>query len=475
VLTVTANPAGLAPGTYTTAISITAPTALTIPVTLTVAAPASPTLSAAPASVAFAYQIGGTAPPSQTVTLGATPTGPFTVTGYGAWLTVVVSADSTSATISVNTTGLSPGVYTTTLKIDGAGFGNSPLFVPVTLTVSANPTFGVSPTSLTFNYIPAGASPPAQTVAVVSSSGASFATATADSPWIAVAPSPSTGSLTVTVTPGSMANGTYHGNITVAGATGSGLSIIIPVTLNIDAVAIPVLSAVTNGISFDNNIGAPGLIVSLWGTGLGPAVSSSLQLASATSVSTANAGTQVFANGIPCPILFSSAQQVNAILPFSLQGSTTAQVTLSYNGVMSNAVTVPLQPSAPSIFSSSATGQGGGAILNQDLSVNSASNPAAAGTIIAIYGGGGGATNPPGVDGLLVPVTTPFPAPVLPGSITIGGQPAQLVYYGDAPELVSGVLQLNAVIPAGTASGPQPVVVTIGASSSQPNIVVYVK
>ncbi len=473
ILTVIANPAGLAPGTYTTTIAVTAPAKLSIPVTLTVAAPATPTLAAVPASVAFAYQTGGTAPPAQTVTLSAVPTGPYTVTGYGAWIDVVVSADSTTATISVNTAGLSPGVYVTAVKVDGAGFGNSPLFIPVTLTVSPSPTFGVSPVSLTFNYQPNGAVPAPQTVAVASSSGSNFTTATADSPWIVVVPSPP-GSLTVSVIPGSMANGTYHGNITVAGGA-SAPTATIPVTLNIDSVAIPVLSAVTNGISFENNIGAPGLIVSLWGTGLGPAAASPLQLANATTVATTNAGTQVFANGIPCPILFSSAQQVNAILPFALQGATTAQVTLTYNGAMSNAVTIPVQPSAPSLFSLSATGQGGGAILNQDLSVNSVSNPAAAGTIIAIFGGGGGATNPPGSDGLLVPITTTFPAPVLPGSITIGGQTAQLVYYGDAPELVSGVLQFNAVIPAGTASGPQPIVVSIGTVSSQPDIVVYVK
>jgi uncharacterized protein (TIGR03437 family) len=50
--------------------------------------------------------------------------------------------------------------------------------------------------------------------------------------------------------------------------------------------------------------------------------------------------------------------------------------------------------------------------------------------------------------------------------VTIGGQPAQIQYAGEAPTLVSGVFQINAVVPDSIASGNQPVVVTIGSNTN---------
>lgn len=47
-------------------------------------------------------------------------------------------------------------------------------------------------------------------------------------------------------------------------------------------------------------------------------------------------------------------------------------------------------------------------------------------------------------------------------SLTIGGLPVTLLYAGVAPYQVWGVLQVNALLPAGIGSGPQPVVLTIG-------------
>jgi hypothetical protein len=57
----------------------------------------------------------------------------------------------------------------------------------------------------------------------------------------------------------------------------------------------------------------------------------------------------------------------------------------------------------------------------------------------------------------------------------IGGVPAQIVYAGEAPGLVSGVLQVNAVVPTNIPSGNVPVVVTAGSNSSLPNITVAVQ
>jgi uncharacterized protein (TIGR03437 family) len=51
-------------------------------------------------------------------------------------------------------------------------------------------------------------------------------------------------------------------------------------------------------------------------------------------------------------------------------------------------------------------------------------------------------------------------------AVTIGGVQALILYAGEAPGLIAGVLQVNAVVPAGTAAGNQPVVLTVGGVSS---------
>ena len=475
-ITITASPQGLAVGTYTGSVVLTSLTAgntpLTIPVTFNVGSTL-PLYSVTPTAIAFAYQIGAAVPPAQTVTATSASSGTVTFTGIAAsWLSV--SPTPTAATLTINPANLAAGVYSGALKVSDSATGTTPEYVPVTLTVSSSPAIGVSASSVAFSSGGTAVNTP-QSIAVTTSDGSSVA-ATSDSSFVTVSPSSiSSGVLTVTAVPGTMAAGTYQGNVILTGTGASGQVIKIPVTLNMGAAATPVLNAITNGISFQNAIGSPGLIVALWGTGLGPATPASLALNYANALSNNVGGTQVLVDGIPSPILFSSATQVNALLPFSLVGQTSADVQLLYQGVPSATVTLPIQPATPAIFTWTASGQGGGAILNQDLSVNNASNPAPAGSVVAIFGGGGGQTNPQGADGLLIPLTTPFPMPVLPATVTIGGQTASVSYYGDAPGLVDGVLQINATIPAGTPSGAQPVQFTVGAVSSQPGVVVYVK
>jgi len=136
-------------------------------------------------------------------------------------------------------------------------------------------------------------------------------------------------------------------------------------------------------------------------------------------------------------------------------------------------VTAPVVPALPGIFSLNASGSGPGAILNTDYSVNSASNPVAAGGAILVFATGGGAIAGGATDGALAPgigslVTQPVTA-------TIGGVTATVDYAGPAPGLVNGVMQVNLTVPAGLTPGPQPVVITVGAASSQKGITVAVQ
>jgi uncharacterized protein (TIGR03437 family) len=91
-----------------------------------------------------------------------------------------------------------------------------------------------------------------------------------------------------------------------------------------------------------------------------------------------------------------------------------------------------------------------------------------------LYATGEGQTTPAGIDGLLANGPT-YPKPSLPVSVTIGGIAADVLYAGAAPTFVAGVMQMNVRVPAGLASGPQPVQLTVGNASSQQLITVAVR
>ncbi len=59
--------------------------------------------------------------------------------------------------------------------------------------------------------------------------------------------------------------------------------------------------------------------------------------------------------------------------------------------------------------------------------------------------------------------------------VSIGAAAAEVTYAGAAPGYVSGVLQINAKIPAGTPSGLAPVQVTVGANFNRQTAFVAVK
>jgi uncharacterized protein (TIGR03437 family) len=150
-------------------------------------------------------------------------------------------------------------------------------------------------------------------------------------------------------------------------------------------------------------------------------------------------------------------------------------VVARYLGIASDEVPVVVSPSLPGVFSAPQSGVGAGVILNQDLSVNTATNPAARQSIIAIYAGGGGQSSPQGLDGS-INGTLPLPALLLPVSVSIGGIPApDISYAGAAPGFPDGSLQINVKIPDSVPSGNVPVVIKIGNATSQAGLTVSVR
>jgi uncharacterized protein (TIGR03437 family) len=179
-------------------------------------------------------------------------------------------------------------------------------------------------------------------------------------------------------------------------------------------------------------------------------------------------------------MIYASASQVSAVVPYEVKIYPTATVQVKFLGQSSNGVLMNVATTVPGLFTTNTSGTGPGAILNSDLSVNTAANPAARGDIVVIYMTGEGETAPNGVTGKVTTVDqTPghplTPGPLLPISVTIGGQPANWTFAGEAPGFVSGVLQLNVVVPTNIAAGDQPIVVTIGGVPSQQGVTVSLK
>ncbi|MGP8245338.1 MAG: IPT/TIG domain-containing protein [Bryobacteraceae bacterium] len=228
------------------------------------------------------------------------------------------------------------------------------------------------------------------------------------------------------------------------------------------------ICAVTNAAS---NLGAavsPGDVIVIYGSGLGPN-SLVTNTAAAGVYGKSLAGTTVLVNSVPAPLIYTSSTQVAAVVPYSVNGAE-ATVAVTYNGQALTPFTTSLSATSPAIFTISGAGQA--AAVNQDGSINGATHPANAGSILTLYMTGGGQTNPGGQDGLVGAVPLPI-APVLP-SATIGGQAATVTYAGGAPGIIAGVWQLNLQVPSGLAAGNVPVQVTAGGVSSQAGVTVAV-
>ena len=236
----------------------------------------------------------------------------------------------------------------------------------------------------------------------------------------------------------------------------------------------PTVTSVGNAASYSTTAVSPGEIVTIFGSNLGPPKLALYQLTSAGTFPTNIAGTQVLFDGAPAPMIYSLIGQVSAVVPYGLAGKAATNVQVQYQGVASAAVAVPVQAATPGIFSLDASGLGPGAILNQDYSINSGPNPAAKGSVVAIYCTGGGVTNPPSTDGSIT--GTPLPMLTQTVTVTIGGIAAKVLYSGGAPQALAGLTQINAEVPAAVTSGSSvPVVVQIGTWQSQPGITMAVK
>jgi len=224
-------------------------------------------------------------------------------------------------------------------------------------------------------------------------------------------------------------------------------------------------STSSNGIS-------PGELLVIYGQQLGPAQLTTGNGAFPTTL----AGTQVTFSGKPAPIIYTSAGQVSVVAPYGIAGLPTVNIVVSYQGVASNAEVFQVKPANPAIFTLNSSGTGDAAIEHfPDFSVINAANPAAPGDVLILFGEGYGAATPATTlpDGAIVGSTVPVVAD--PSTVLlIDGQPVSTSYFGGAPGLVNGVLQVNFTVPQ-LAPGSHEIKLQVAGRTSPAGVILHTR
>lgn len=232
------------------------------------------------------------------------------------------------------------------------------------------------------------------------------------------------------------------------------------------------ITAVANAASWQTGPIASGEVIAIGGQTVGTAPLTSATIPATGSIATTLGNTTVTINGVKAPILYTSGPETSVVVPNFIFPTTYANIVVQTPGQTTQVFTVNMAQSAPGLFAANSSGAGQLAAFNQDGSVNSSTNAAAAGTIVTLYATGAGVTSPIGVDGAIQAEAL---TPLLKVSLTIGGQPATVVSAGTPTGVLSGVTVIRATVPSGLTAGAAPVVLTVGPASTTQSVTVSVK
>lgn len=233
-----------------------------------------PQMSVSPASIPFTVETGASnIPGSQTISVTSTGSTVFNYTATattqsgGNWLAIQSGgAGSTPGSIVVglvNFANLTPGPYAGSITINSQA-SNSPVVVPVNLTVLTAPNLTATPASISVSQIQSTISTPVQRAFVVTSSVPVNFTAVATtqnggSAWLSVNPAQGAtppGAVTATINGGGLAVGTYVGNIAITPA-GGGTPVNVAVSLVVTPPAVIVATPVPLSFTYQEGTALP--------------------------------------------------------------------------------------------------------------------------------------------------------------------------------------------------------------------------
>jgi uncharacterized protein (TIGR03437 family) len=506
-ITVSVNPAGLAAGNYYGQVRVAAPGADNSPqfllVVLTVLpAGTNPGPVVQPTSLIFNAAAGGGSPGSQTVTVSNLYTQPVSFTSGRATQTgkewfvhipasgTIAPGASTRFVVQPYVTGLEPGVYrgSLTLLFDG------------NVTRTVNLVFIVSGAGVTTRkrgQPDAGGCGPSKLVPVFTSLGNEnlvpagwpqrLVVRVFDDCGTPMASGAVTAQFSGNIAPvhlSSLKDGNWSGTWQSRNEKSATITIKIkaeaPEQQLAGAAEIestlspnpdpPVLDngAVLNAASraSDRPL-SPGSLISITGTKLAQAATSSAGLPLSTSL----AGTLVALGGQAIPLVEVADDHIAAVLPYDVPVNTRLQLIVQRGNSAAVPESITIAPAQPAVFTQDKTGRGQGLVfkVNADKTTTLAdpAAPAAAGDTIQIQCTGLGAVNPPVPAGTAAP-DSPLASVTAPVGVTIGGVKAEVSVSVLQPG-ATGIYIVQATVPSGVTPGDAvPVIVTAGTQSSGP-------
>jgi len=395
--------------------------------------------------------------PNVTVAAGASATIKATLSG------TIPAAGEYSGTITLQASGVSMRIPYMFLVGSGTGYNVNPLFgfnfggvagtdigyAPIQITDARGVpvpnvpvTFSVRPLrSITFNSVTGSpACTPASSSTTISCPTDNFGIA-----WVDLVAGTSITTSTVTY---SAAGVSFTGSVQIGP----------PATISAGGV---VNAAAANA----NTPVAPGSYISIYGAAMSGGAAAATYVPLPFSLNQSSVSFDVPSAGISVPgrMVYVSPGQINLQVPWELQGQSAALVKVILGETFfSNVVTVPLADTAPAFFEGV---PGSIAALDENYAIILSSNPVQRGHVAQLYGNGlGPVSNPPksGENAGSSPLSSTKATP----TVTIGGQPAQVLFSGLAPGF-PGLYQVNVVVPAGIGTGSQPVILSIGGQTAK--------
>ncbi len=155
-------------------------------------------------------------------------------------------------------------------------------------------------------------------------------------------------------------------------------------------------------------------------------------------------------------LIYTSAHQVNAQVPWELRGQTSVQMKVSISNASGEVFTVPVADYSPGIFVDSASG----IAVAQDASFApiTMDHPAIRGQTITLYGTGFGPVNHTPASGDPAPDSSS--TTLVSPTVFVGGVAASVLFSGLAPGY-AGLYQINVSIPEAAPTGMQPLTASI--------------
>lgn len=390
---------------------------------------------------------GGTSVLSGSFTVSFSDGKGFSLSGSGPWLNTSVNGNTVN--VSVNTQAVTGSIFEALNLTFTFGDGTNKT-AQVTLQAYGTPQFTAAggTTALTFIASAGSTAAVSQTFTVASTSTNIPAQATASSSgWLSVTGGGTTPqTFTAKVNPTGLAVGSYQATITIASTTAGTNPLVIPVTLNVTAATGITVAGFYNAGSLQMTPAAPNTIFTAFGTFPGCTAA------------------QVTVDGNQATVFYSSATQINFLIPASVASEATTTLAIACAGLASGPIAVPVAAEVPSLFTVAQSGTGQADSINQDGSIDT---PTLHGTVAELYGTGFGLYAPVGADGLTRTAQTV--------TATLGGAPVQVLFEGQAPGYTAGLQQIDILIPANATPGSNMLVLTIAGVTTQAGLTLTVQ